>query len=217
MREKEGEMIEMLEILPNEIKIGWKTYNVEFSSARLNSGEELYGQINYDNGTITIRECSTPDQIRATLIHEVLHAISEMYGMGLEEKLVTDLANALYTVYKDNNDANRKNRESITGKLVNPAECESQYENHKSPYGNDPEGGIAWLFAGTPRTKDKRIKIRIEDMLNPHSIEASDVDNAVLFLFNHDQSDLEVCDYAKDSAELIWMLTKIKEKIETMQ
>ncbi len=201
----------MLEKLPNEIKVGWKTYNIEFSSAKLNSGGELYGQIDYDNGIITIRESSTPDQIRATLIHEVLHAISEMYGLELEEKLVTDVANALYTVYKDN--ATKK----LSSEMVENDDQEIECKKHKSPYENDPEGGIAWLFAGTPRTKDKRIKIRIEDMLNKHRISASDVDNAVLFLFNHDQSDLEVCDYAKNSEELNWMLTKIKEKIETMQ
>ena len=207
----------MLEILPNQIKIGWKTYDVEYASAKLNSGEELYGQINYDAGVITIRECSTPDQMKATLIHEVLHGISEMYGMGLEEKLVTDLSNALYTVYKDNNDANGENSESVTGKLRNSSECEPQHEDYKSPYENDPEGGIAWLFAGTPSTKDKRIKIRIEDMLNPHSINAADVDNAILFLFNYDQSGVEMRDYANNSEELNFMITKIKEKIETKQ
>ena len=89
-------------VIPNRIKIGWKQYDVVFADSRLNSGAELYGQINYDNCTITLRESSSPDQLRATLIHEVLHAIAEMYGLPLEEKFVTDLANALYTAIKDN-------------------------------------------------------------------------------------------------------------------
>ena len=92
----------MMTAIPNRIKIGWKQYDVVFADSRLNSGAELYGQINYDNCTITLRESSSPDQLRATLIHEVLHAIAEMYGLPLEEKLVTDLANALYTAIKDN-------------------------------------------------------------------------------------------------------------------
>lgn len=88
--------------IPNRIKIGWKEYDVVMAPSRLNSGAELYGQIDYDAGVITLRESSTPDQMRSTLIHETLHAVSEMYGLELEEKLVTDLANALYTVIKDN-------------------------------------------------------------------------------------------------------------------
>ena len=200
----------MLEILPNQIKIGWKTYDVEYASARLNSGEELYGQINYDAGVITIRECSTPDQMKATLIHEVLHAISEMYGMGLEEKLVTDLANALYTVYKDNKDANDKKCEIVS------AENTDSGEKHQSPDENDTGGGIEWLFNSNPHTKDKRIKIRIEDQHIANSIEAIDSDNAVIFTFNIDQSDLDMYDYAEDSRERMWMLKRIKEKIEAL-
>lgn len=91
-----------MEIMLNKVKIGWKQYDVVFSESKLNSGAELYGQVNYDSCVITLREEASPDQQRATLIHEMLHAISEMYGLELEEKLVTDLANALFTVYKDN-------------------------------------------------------------------------------------------------------------------
>lgn len=92
----------MLTRIPDRVKVGWKNYDVVFSESRLNSGPELYGQIDYNACTITLRESASPDQQRATLIHEMLHAVSDMYGLGLEEKLVEDLTNALYTVYKDN-------------------------------------------------------------------------------------------------------------------
>lgn len=88
----------MLSRIPDRVKVGWKNYDVVLTESRLNSGAELYGQINYDAQVITLRENSTHDQLCTTLLHEVLHAVSDMYGLGLEE----DLANALYTVYKDN-------------------------------------------------------------------------------------------------------------------
>jgi hypothetical protein len=88
--------------IPDRVKVGWKDYKVVLTEARLNSGAELYGQIDHDAQIIMLRGTSTHDQLCATLLHEVLHAVSDMYGLGLEEKLVEDLTNALYTVYKDN-------------------------------------------------------------------------------------------------------------------
>jgi hypothetical protein len=88
--------------IPDRVKVGWKDYEVVLTEARLNSGAELYGQIDHDAQIIMLRGTSTHDQLCATLLHEVLHAVSDMYGLGLEEKLVEDLTNALYTVYKDN-------------------------------------------------------------------------------------------------------------------
>ena len=92
----------MLSKIPDRVKVGWKNYDVVLTEPRLNSGAELYGQIDHDAQIITLRGTSTHDQLCATLLHEVLHAVSDMYGLGLEEKLVEDLTNALYTVYKDN-------------------------------------------------------------------------------------------------------------------
>lgn len=88
--------------IPSKIKIGWKEYEVRKSSAVLNSGDDLYGQIDYNAKTITLCDANSSDQDECTLIHEVLHGISEMYGLGMEEDLVERLANALYTVMKDN-------------------------------------------------------------------------------------------------------------------
>lgn len=89
-------------MIPNQIKIGWKTYVVLVKPTALNSGEELFGQIDYAASTITLREGNTQAQSECTLIHEMLHGISDMYGLDLEEKTVTVLANALYAVIKDN-------------------------------------------------------------------------------------------------------------------
>lgn len=104
----------MLSKIPDRVKVGWKNYDVVLTEPRLNSGAELYGQIDHDAQIITLRGTSTHDQLCATLLHEVLHAVSDMYGLGLEEKLVEDLTNALYTVYKDNVKSEEK---SIAGEM----------------------------------------------------------------------------------------------------
>ena len=88
--------------LPKRIKIGWKEYEIRKLSSVLNSGNELYGQIDYDEQTITLRANNGCDQDACTLIHEVLHGISNMYCLALDEALVEKLANAIFTVMKDN-------------------------------------------------------------------------------------------------------------------
>ena len=89
--------------IPREVKIGWKKYKVALANEALNSGEVLYGQIDYDRQTITLRQSNTDEQNEETLIHEVLHGISDMYGMEMTEDFVARLSNALYTFLKDNN------------------------------------------------------------------------------------------------------------------
>ena len=89
-------------MIPEKIKIGWKQYKIIHAKEALNDGSELYGQISYDRQTITLRASNSPEQDEATFIHEVLHGVSEMYGLGLDEKAVTLLGDALYTVVGDN-------------------------------------------------------------------------------------------------------------------
>lgn len=91
----------------NEIKIGWKTYKIkkvkpDFSL--INSGEECYGQIDYDKREIYLNDAiNDEEQNKATLIHEILHGIDDMYGLKMEEELITKLADLIYTTIKDNN------------------------------------------------------------------------------------------------------------------
>ncbi len=88
--------------IPNYVKIGWKNYDVRYAEERLNSGNELFGQIDYQTCKITLREHNTQEQNECTLIHEILHGVSEMYGLNMEEEQVERLANALYTLLVDN-------------------------------------------------------------------------------------------------------------------
>lgn len=89
------------------IKIGWKDYQVIITkpdSTLHIDGHECYGTIDYLDQVIHLREANNEDQMTETLIHEVLHGIGDMSGIESlkKEKLTTKLADALYTVLKDN-------------------------------------------------------------------------------------------------------------------
>lgn len=88
----------------NSIKIGWKTYDIRYTHVEsdLVKGDECYGAIDHQEQIIRLRAANSLDQNRATLIHEALHGIDEMYSLELSEKTVTVLADALYTVLVDN-------------------------------------------------------------------------------------------------------------------
>ena len=90
----------------DKVKIGWKTYQVKLTEPKqtlFTEGKECYGTINYDRQEIDLRTTNSPEQNEATLIHEVLHGIEDMYCIELGEEVVKRLSEALYTVLKDNN------------------------------------------------------------------------------------------------------------------
>lgn len=92
--------------LIDKVKIGWKEYGVKLVETQqtLKSGaKECYGEIFYDEKVIHINKSYDVEQQEETLIHEVLHGIEEMYSLELGEETVTRLAQAMYTVLKDNN------------------------------------------------------------------------------------------------------------------
>ena len=94
--------------LPKEVKIGWKVYKVvekEPDHDLIKDGDNCYGQIHYDRQVIIINSSMSEPQKEATLFHEVLHGISEIFDIGLEEHQVSVLADALYIFKKDNEKA----------------------------------------------------------------------------------------------------------------
>lgn len=90
----------------DKVKIGWKEYEVKLleSQQKLkDNARECYGEILFDEKVIHINKNYDVEQQKATLIHEVLHGIEDMYSLELGEEVVTRLAQAIYTVLKDNN------------------------------------------------------------------------------------------------------------------
>lgn len=88
-----------------QIKIGWKTYDirvVEPKQTLFIGGNECFGTIDYINRVIELNHNNDEEQNIATLIHEVIHGVSEMYKLDFEEDTVERLGDALYTLFKDN-------------------------------------------------------------------------------------------------------------------
>lgn len=78
----------------DKVKIGWKEYKIskeEKCSILVVEGAEFYGQISYDKQMIYLRKENSEEQDKVTLIHEVLHGISEMYNLNLSEDIVKRL------------------------------------------------------------------------------------------------------------------------------
>lgn len=98
-----------------EIKIGWKKYKINKISPvyeLIHNWTDCYGQIDYDKYVINLNENYSNDQNTVTLIHEVLHGISDMYQLKLEEETILVLADTLFTVLKDNEiELTKNNRE----------------------------------------------------------------------------------------------------------
>lgn len=88
--------------IPNEIKIGGKTYTVEITD-KLNCGNLGYsGEICYQD--LIIRICPQAKQkMEADFIHEIVHGILSHLGYSeQDEKQVDEIAQALYMVIQDN-------------------------------------------------------------------------------------------------------------------
>lgn len=89
-------------MIPEKVKIGWKTYEIQKKEAVVSDGRECYGAIDFDKQIIEMRQNNSKEQEEATLIHEVLHGVSDMSHLDFSEDTVTRLAEALYTVATDN-------------------------------------------------------------------------------------------------------------------
>lgn len=63
---------------------------------------DLYAQIHYLPERIILNEDSTEEQKKAALIHELIHGLDEIYIIGLKEKQIEKLGNALYMLIRDN-------------------------------------------------------------------------------------------------------------------
>lgn len=91
--------------IPKKIKIGWKEYAVMRIKPNCNFSlkeNPPCGQIFYDELEIRINSEYCKESQNQTFIHEAVHGISEMYGLGFDEKTVEIFSNGLYALIKDN-------------------------------------------------------------------------------------------------------------------
>lgn len=88
--------------IPNKVRILYKEYSVEEQENLHNSEADLYGEIRYEPEEIILSKQSSDEQKKATLIHEIIHGLDDMYRIGLKEKQVEVLGNAVYMLIRDN-------------------------------------------------------------------------------------------------------------------
>ena len=90
-------------IIPEQVHLLYKDYKVKkTSNLRSDSGETLYGQTQFIEQLILINDNASEDQQKATLIHELVHGLDELFGIELKEEQVEKVGNAFYMLIRDN-------------------------------------------------------------------------------------------------------------------
>lgn len=88
-------------VIPEKIKVGGYEYPVRFiKNMGVDRGE--YGSINHSVGFIEIDDSITGQTKESTFIHEALHALDNVYDIGLNEHQVAQMEAAIYAFLKDN-------------------------------------------------------------------------------------------------------------------
>lgn len=89
-------------VIPDKVKVLYKEYTIREEQNLHDENADLYGQIQYLSEMILLNSYSSEEQKKATLVHEIIHALDEIYGIDLKEEQVEKLGNALYVFIRDN-------------------------------------------------------------------------------------------------------------------
>lgn len=81
------------------LKVGPVTYNV--FAGRPDDGDAM-GQCLYKSARIAINPDYQPDHQRSTLFHEAIHAVDQVYGIGLTETQVRAIEVGVLALIDDN-------------------------------------------------------------------------------------------------------------------
>ena len=86
-----------------KVKIGPLTYDLLLvPKLASDEGIGLSGQILYEEGVIKLEKESNPRRQLVVLWHEVMHGISDLYGLELSEQTVSLLATATFCAFEEN-------------------------------------------------------------------------------------------------------------------
>ena len=89
--------------IPEKVRIGGREYAIK-ETENLNDGVNMaYGHIDYEQGVIRITKGLGHEKKCITLWHEMLHGISEQFGLKIEneEEVVTVFAKGIYQLMQD--------------------------------------------------------------------------------------------------------------------
>ena len=88
--------------IPRYLKLGPFNYNVELHDGYWNRDDvRVYGEVDERTCTINLDVDASPEIVRDSILHEILHAILIMYDKD-DEDLVRLLAPMLLQVIRDN-------------------------------------------------------------------------------------------------------------------
>jgi len=88
--------------IPRYLKVGPFNYTVELHDGYWNKDDiRVYGEVDERGATIHLDVDASPEVIRDSIVHEVIHAILLMYDRD-DEDLVRLLAPMLLQVIRDN-------------------------------------------------------------------------------------------------------------------
>lgn len=88
-----------------KVKIGYLDYSIIYSKIILDSSrKELLGYFEPEPQRISIKEDLSDAKSSQILLHEIIHAMNEMYGINLSEKKVDKIAMAFASFFRENMD-----------------------------------------------------------------------------------------------------------------
>ena len=88
--------------IPEKIRVLYRTYQISEVDNLHDGGDDLYGQVQYLEERILLNSAASDETKKAALIHEVVHTIDDLFGIGLEEKQVEQLGVGIYNLIRDN-------------------------------------------------------------------------------------------------------------------
>jgi Zn-dependent peptidase ImmA (M78 family) len=83
-----------------QIKIAGITYDIVYKTSEEMNG--LIGTADFNRQLISINKEHTRQTQEIALVHELLHIVSDAYGVGLTEDQIKILTHGLVAFYKDN-------------------------------------------------------------------------------------------------------------------
>ena len=86
---------------PELVRVLGRNYYVIYSSL-LEGGMVDLGLTHVEEGIVNIRNGQTSVEEKDTLLHEFIHVVETLMGIGLDERQVTILAHGLIALFQDN-------------------------------------------------------------------------------------------------------------------
>lgn len=89
--------------LPDRVRIAGHDYAIALEDNE-DFADANFGQVNHRTRRIRVNAVCDADQARATLLHEVLHAVDWAVDAELTEHQVSSISRGLFAVIRDNPD-----------------------------------------------------------------------------------------------------------------